>query len=272
MIFIVSFLCFIPVSATRIPTQDSSIYVNDYAEVLTENTKQTLISKNKDCDYKTGGYVVVATFDFVDEDLYDFSYKLFNQWGIGDKNNNNGLLLVLDIGHDNYCYIIGTGLEKVLSDSKAKSIINNYMEKYFAKKDYNNAVVKTSEQFIKVIENGQFTVSDNQKDSGFFGVDIMEVIKIGTIILIIVIAIAASMLSPRRRYHSRPRRYHRTPPPPRHYRRHFGGPSPRPRSRPMSRGPRIGSFGGMKSGGFGGSSKGTHHSGGSSRGAGGTRK
>lgn len=270
----VLFICIRPVLATRIPAQDSSIYVNDYAEVLNESTKQTLISKNKDCDYKTGGYVVVATFDFVDEDLYDFSYKLFNQWGIGDKNNNNGLLLVLDIGNDNYCYIIGTGLEKVLSDSKAKSIIDNYMEKYFALKDYNNAVIKTSEQFIKVIENGNFTVDDSQNNSTFFGMEIKEMIIIGAVLLIIFIAVIASLLTPRRRYRSRPRprRFRRPPPPPR-YGPRFGGPMPRrPRSRPMSSGPRFRGSGGMRSGGFGGSSRGTHHSGGSSRGAGGTRK
>ena len=116
--------CLLPISATSIPTQDSSIYVNDYADVLSSDTQKTLVSLNQESDYETGGYVVVATFDFVDDDLYDFSYKLFNQWGIGDEDNDNGVLLVLDIGNDNYCYILGTGFEKILSDSDARSIID----------------------------------------------------------------------------------------------------------------------------------------------------
>ena len=65
------------VFALSIPKQDESIYVNDYAFVLSETTENELISINQTSDYETGGYVVVATFDFVDEDLYDFSYYFF---------------------------------------------------------------------------------------------------------------------------------------------------------------------------------------------------
>ena len=87
---ITAFLLFqTSIFALNIPKQDESIYVNDYAFVLSEDTENELISMNQTSDYSTGGYVVVATFDFVDEDLYDFSYRLFNEWGIGSKEYNN---------------------------------------------------------------------------------------------------------------------------------------------------------------------------------------
>ena len=153
------------VIAIDFPTQDDSIYVNDYADVIDEETEEELISMNQESDYAYGGYVVVVTEDFIDYDLYDYSYQLFNEWGIGDGDNNNGVLLVLDIGNDNYSYIVGTGIEKILTDGEMDTIISEYMEPDFASGDYGEAVLKTTEQFLDAIEDGGFTVDDTSTSS-----------------------------------------------------------------------------------------------------------
>ena len=153
------------VIAIDFPTQDDSIYVNDYADVIDEETEEELISMNQESDYAYGGYVVVVTEDFIDYDLYDYSYQLFNEWGIGDEDNNNGVLLVLDIGNDNYSYIVGTGIEKILTDGEMDTIISEYMEPDFASGDYGEAVLKTTEQFLDAIEDGGFTVDDTSTSS-----------------------------------------------------------------------------------------------------------
>lgn len=280
------------VFALNIPKQDESIYVNDYAFVLSENVEQQLISINQTSDYETGGYVVVATFDFVDEDLYDFSYRLFNEWGIGSAEHNNGILLVLDIGNDNYCYILGKGIESVLTDSEAWDIIDNYMEPDFAVKNYDQAVLKTTNAFLQVISNS-FAIEDESNESVgstivagigafisalLFGNEILMYIVFIIALIVIIRAISRSRI---RRYSSpyyRPifRPTYRTyrnpfiPRPNREFndRRYnsFGGGnsfgSHTGSSRPSFSGSRPSSFGGSRS----------HHSGGSSRGAGGTRR
>lgn len=275
--------------ALSIPKQDESIYVNDYAFVLSESVEKELISINQTSDYDTGGYVVVATFDFVDEDLYDFSYRLFNEWGIGSEEHNNGILLVLDIGNDNYCYILGSGIEKVLTDSEAWYIIDNYMEPDFAVKNYDQAVLKTTKQFLNVIADS--FVIDEKENVGstvvggigafisalLFGNEVLMWIVLIVFIILLIRAISRSRIN---RYTHGPvyRRtifrptYHRhhdpfIPRPNRDFNSHrhnsFGGGS--------SFGSRPSSFGGSRGGSsFGGSR--SHHSGGSSRGAGGTRR
>ena len=275
---------FIPISALSIPKQDSSIYVNDYAEVLSEDTKQSLISINQSCDYQTGGYVVVATFDFIDDDLYDYAYQMFNKWGIGDSHNNNGVLLVLDIGNENCAWIIGTGLENILTDSRCQSIIDDYFKEDFFDKNYDKAVLNTSKQFIKYIENGNFQVDDTDSSMSL-GMSLYEVIKMIGALFIIGFIVLVIILTPRHRSYG-PRRYHRPPPPRSHGPYHMGGPGvPRPRSQPrMGEPPRRSggpmgrtsgsSMGSRPSGGSMRSrpSGGTHHSGGRSRGSGGTLK
>lgn len=265
MSFLVFILCLVSISALSIPKQDSCIYVNDYADVISDQTKQSLISMNQSSDYSTGGYVVIATFDFVEGDLYDYAYKLFNKWGIGDDKNNNGVLLLLDIGNENCAWIIGTGLENVLSDGRCQSIIDNYFKEDFLNKKYDKAVLNTTKQFLKHIENGNFKVVDNK--SHFFGIETGDILTIGIVLFFIILAIIISFISPNRgrSYQSR-RRYHRP-----HYHR--------PRSyshRPMSGARSFSRYTSRSSRPSRGSSSsrtsGTHHSGGRSRGSGGTLK
>lgn len=271
------------VFALSIPKQDESIYVNDYAFVLSETTENELVSINQTSDYETGGYVVVATFDFVDEDLYDFSYRLFNEWGIGSSEYNNGILLVLDIGNDNYCYILGSGIESVLTDSEAWDIIDNYMEPDFAVKNYDQAVLKTTKQFLNVISESFLIDNDPEQNStnpitvgiGAFISALLfgnEVLMWIIFIIIIIIVIRSILRS--RHYHSYGPTYHRPifRPSRRRYSNEF---LPRPNRefndrRYNSFGGSRPSFGGSRPSSFGGSR--SHHSGGSSRGAGGTRR
>lgn len=58
----------------------------------------------------------MATVDFTDgEDIADYAYDLFNKWGIGDKKSNNGLLILLSIGAEDYYAEPGVGLTDVFT-------------------------------------------------------------------------------------------------------------------------------------------------------------
>lgn len=281
-----------PIWGLSIPKQDTSIYVNDYSEVLSTSCEEELIRINQDSDYAYGGYVVVATFDFVEEDLYDFSYRLFNAWGIGHEEYDNGVLLVLDIGNDNYCYILGSGIEKILSDGEARSIIDTYMEPYFAQKDYDNAVLETTKQFLKVIEEEDSYIiddyyNDEYYDDEYYYMDsfadtFIQFFFSIMVVLIIFVCVIIAITGRRRRYGGIyvPLRHRRHTPPPygRHHDPHrgFKGPSHHSSSRGFTGSSRPSGGSRSSSGGFrssgGGRSGGSHHSGGSSRGGGGTRR
>ncbi len=67
---------------------------------------------------------------------FDYALALFNEWGIGDAQKNNGLLVLLAIGDDDYYTIEGTGLERNLPTSELSALWNEYLEPGFAAKDY----------------------------------------------------------------------------------------------------------------------------------------
>src|SRR5689334_12013386 len=91
-------------------------YVNDFDDILTTDQENTLNTVCSDYDKKTTNQIVVATFKSMEpyENIETFGTALYNEWGIGTKEKNNGLLIV--VFKENHKVRISTGLgtEKIL--------------------------------------------------------------------------------------------------------------------------------------------------------------
>ncbi len=124
------------------PTKE--FYVADYAKVLSSETEKWIVKQNQDLYKRTGAQIVVVTVDFLGGmEIEDYAYKLFNKWGIGSKEKNNGVLLLLAIGEDNYWCVQGKGLENSLDSGAIGDILYDNLEPDFAKQKYNAGVKKT---------------------------------------------------------------------------------------------------------------------------------
>lgn len=92
----------VPAFAVALPDAPTG-YVYDGANVLSSSTESYIERTGSALAEACGAEVVVATVDFTDgEDIADYAYDLFNKWGIGDKKSNNGLLILLSIGAEDY--------------------------------------------------------------------------------------------------------------------------------------------------------------------------
>ena len=112
-------------------------YVADYANVIDEATEQLIVEKSAKLYEENGAQVVVVTVDFIGEStIEEYARTLFNKWGIGDKDKNNGVLLLMVIGEENYRCVRGSGLEEKLTTSAIKNILDLCLEPDFAKQDY----------------------------------------------------------------------------------------------------------------------------------------
>ena len=127
-----------------IPEVSDSYYVADYADVIDADTEEYIVSKNGEieanCD---GAQIVIVTVDFLDGmNIEDYCYKLFNDWQIGNT-SNNGVLLLLTIGEENYWCMTGKGLENKLTAGTIDEILWYNLEDYFAAGDYDTGVQVT---------------------------------------------------------------------------------------------------------------------------------
>ncbi|MBS1602748.1 MAG: TPM domain-containing protein [Bacteroidetes bacterium] len=102
--------------------------VNDLAHVMTADQTAALERKLVDYDDSTSVQIAIVTVpDIGDYAIEDYALKLFRTWGIGNKKNNNGVLVLVDL-HSRKIYIqTGLGLEGAIPDVTAKSIIDNEM-------------------------------------------------------------------------------------------------------------------------------------------------
>lgn len=122
------------------PTQD--IYLVDNAGMVSPEDRQTLLAAGKELDEKTGAQIVVVTMNTLGgENLEDYTNRLFRSWGIGNREKNNGVLLLIAKEDRKFRLEVGYGLEGVITDGLAGEILDD-MKVYFRDGDYSPAIVK----------------------------------------------------------------------------------------------------------------------------------
>lgn len=144
LIVIILFIFCIPfkVGAAKIPSPSQAFYVNDFADVLDGTTKQYIQNAAFTLDSKTTAQIVVVTVKQLEEnqDINQFATDLFRDWGIGNKEKNNGVLILLSINDRLTRIEVGYGLEGRLPDGKTGRIQDEFMSPHFAAGDFNEGI------------------------------------------------------------------------------------------------------------------------------------
>jgi uncharacterized protein len=118
-------------------------FVNDFAQVLSEETESTLNETLQAFAASTTNEIVVVTVPTIgDEYIEQYAVKLFEEWGIGSQEEDNGVLLLLAITDRQMRIEVGYGLEGAVPDSVAQRVISNEMVPLLAQGDYDTAVAQ----------------------------------------------------------------------------------------------------------------------------------
>ena len=116
--------------------------VVDEAGVLSDDTKSKLTALLAEHERQTGNQVVVATLkDLRGTSIEDYGYQLGRYWGIGQKDKNNGALIIVSPKTHDVRIEVGYGLEGALTDAQSTLIIHNVMFPAFKKGDYDAGVL-----------------------------------------------------------------------------------------------------------------------------------
>jgi len=124
------------------PKPTTSIYVQDYAGVLSAATKAKINNLGTQLAAKTKAQVVVVTLQSLEETpSADYALALLRQWGVGDKTLNNGVVLLVAVNDHQSRIEVGYGLEGALPDAKTGRIQDEYMVPYFQQGDYDKGIL-----------------------------------------------------------------------------------------------------------------------------------
>ena len=112
-------------------------YANDYANVLTDETEKLIVESSASLAQQTGAQIVVLTVDTLGgADAADYALKIGREWGIGDDEKNNGLLILLAVQDGEIRVEVGPGLEGALNDAKVGRLIDNYAIEHYQNGDF----------------------------------------------------------------------------------------------------------------------------------------
>ena len=143
LILLVSLICTAAASAAvQIPpVPTSSIYVQDYAGVLSNDSKAKINEIGAKLAEQTKAQVVVVTVKSLNGDPIDeLGLGILRQWGIGDKSLNNGVLMLVAVNDRQSRIEVGYGLEGPLPDGKTGRIQDEYMLPYFQNGQYEQGI------------------------------------------------------------------------------------------------------------------------------------
>ncbi|HEY1583889.1 MAG TPA: TPM domain-containing protein [Chthoniobacterales bacterium] len=125
------------VAAEKIPAKPAG-YFNDYANVVDRQTALQLNEKLAQFERETSTQLLVAVYQTMesDSDVADYTQRVAQTWGVGQKGHNNGAVLFVFV-HNHQMFIqTGYGLEGALPDATCFDITHNVVAPHFKQNDY----------------------------------------------------------------------------------------------------------------------------------------
>ena len=125
-------------------------WVSDTADILSDSTEAELNKMISELEAKNGAEIAVVTVAETSPSASPkaFTTELFNYWGIGKKDVNNGVLYLISVGDRRVEIETGYGLTKILPDEKVKNIIDNKIIPNYKEGNFDNGTVKGTQAII----------------------------------------------------------------------------------------------------------------------------
>jgi uncharacterized protein len=140
--------------------------VVDNAQLLSAATTQNLNKQLAAQEQRTGNQLVVVTLnDLQGYDIADFGFQLGRHWGIGQKDTNNGALLIIAKQERKMRIEVGYGLEGKLTDARSAQIIQQILSPAFKTGDFDGGVTRAVEAMILVIDGKAVAIPKKQSSS-----------------------------------------------------------------------------------------------------------
>jgi len=135
----------------KIPTRGQG-YVSDFANLLKPNDKLAITRFASELEKKTTAQLAVVTISTTQpETIQGFSVRLFDQWKIGQKGKDNGVLILMAIKDRKAWITTGYGLEGAIPDVIANKIVQANMIPYFKNSQYSQGIKEGSIAVISLI-------------------------------------------------------------------------------------------------------------------------
>lgn len=160
------------------PRPEPPRLVNDLAGIMTTAQAQELENKLVQFDKTTSTQIAIVTIKSLGSyEVEQYAVELANQWGIGRKSKNNGVLILASIDDHKINISTGYGLEGALPDVICGRIIRNEMVPAFKQNSFYDGFNKATDAIIAATK-GEYTADPESKTDGSPGIAAIIIIII----------------------------------------------------------------------------------------------
>ncbi|WP_337189623.1 TPM domain-containing protein [Aurantiacibacter rhizosphaerae] len=153
LLSVVMALCWASLAAAQpvFPERGTSPVV-DGADIIDPATEARLTQQLDDFEERNQRQFVVATVPTLDGyDIADYGYQLGREWGLGDAENNDGIILLVAPNERKMRVEVGYGLEAIIPDGLAYEYVEG-MKPYFRDGNYSAGIEWGADQIIQQLE------------------------------------------------------------------------------------------------------------------------
>lgn len=173
-------------------TLEINNYINDYADLIDDETESKMNQAGSILEENTGAQVVFITVNSLNgQDIRQVAYKTFNKYGLGDENLDNGILFIVSMEEKERYMEVGMGLEGTITDIASQHLQTDYLVPQFQNGNYQKGLEDLYYQTIDAITNGidsgelEAATDTSQKDeNGMFNL-IFTIFLIAIILFIL---------------------------------------------------------------------------------------
>ena len=138
--------------AISLPEPTNDFFVNDFVNIIDDADESEMMRIGADLYEQTTAQVVVVTIDSLDGyDVDEYALELGRKWGVGSKDNDNGVVLLLSLSDRQISIQVGYGLEGCLNDGKVGRILDNYAIPYLSNNDYSSGLTEAYKAVAAVV-------------------------------------------------------------------------------------------------------------------------
>lgn len=105
---------------------------------------------------------VVAVREIASDDVFTFAHELFSKWGVGNRQTDNGLGILLALDKREIRFVTGEGLEGVFTDALCKRIQQRYMVAPLGAGDYDKGMVDGVAAVATLITSGELPATGDE--------------------------------------------------------------------------------------------------------------
>jgi len=132
--------------------------VSDFAGIIDSRYIKKIDKVIRDIECRTTIEVAVVTIDSLKgEPIDEFALRLFNKFGVGKENINNGILILLSKDDNQFRIEVGLGLEKIVTDDLLKNLKQNFIMPSFKQKKFGKGILKFVDAVSDKVSEGWFS-------------------------------------------------------------------------------------------------------------------